>query len=33
MIIPGTSPNPDEKHIALANRRGLAISQSHFEVM
>lgn len=33
MIIPGTSPNPDEKHIALANRRGLVTSQSHFEVM
>jgi hypothetical protein len=33
MIIPGTSPNPDERHIALANRRGLAVSQSHFEVM
>ena len=22
MVIPGTSPNPDERHIALANRRG-----------
>lgn len=33
MIIPGTTPNPDEPQIELANNRGLAISQSHFEVM
>eukprot|EP00038_Savillea_parva_P011295 m.196480 g.196480 ORF g.196480 m.196480 type:complete len:864 (-) comp19831_c0_seq1:58-2649(-) len=33
MIIPGTSPNPDERHIALANRRGLTVSQSHFEIV
>ena len=32
MIIPGTSPNPDERHIALASRRGLTSSQSHFEI-
>jgi hypothetical protein len=29
----GTTPNPDEPHIALANRRGLVVSQSHFEVV
>ena len=33
MVIPGTSPNPDERHIALANRRGLTTSQSHFEIV
>ena len=33
MIIPGTSPNPDEGQIALANRRGLVVSQSHFEIV
>jgi len=32
-VIPGTSPNPDERQIALANRRGLAVSQSHFEIV
>ena len=33
MIIPGTSPNPDEPSLALANRRGLTLSQSHFEIV
>jgi len=33
MIIPGTTPNPDERHIALASRRGLTVSQSHFEIV
>eukprot|EP00040_Diaphanoeca_grandis_P030556 m.180759 g.180759 ORF g.180759 m.180759 type:complete len:817 (-) comp32035_c1_seq2:48-2498(-) len=33
LVIPGTSTNPDESHIALASRRGLAIHQSHFEIV
>ena len=33
LVIPGTSTNPDERHIALAARRGLAIHHSHFEVV
>ena len=33
MIIPGTSPNPDEPSLTLASRRGLTLSQSHFEIV
>jgi hypothetical protein len=29
---PGTSTNPDERHIGLASKRGLAIHHSHFEI-
>eukprot|EP01062_Namystynia_karyoxenos_P065311 TRINITY_DN5879_c0_g1_i1.p1 TRINITY_DN5879_c0_g1~~TRINITY_DN5879_c0_g1_i1.p1 ORF type:complete len:843 (+),score=292.85 TRINITY_DN5879_c0_g1_i1:230-2530(+) len=32
MVVPGTSTNPDERHLRLASRRGLAVSQSHFEI-
>eukprot|EP00039_Didymoeca_costata_P032960 m.40100 g.40100 ORF g.40100 m.40100 type:complete len:827 (+) comp9627_c0_seq1:100-2580(+) len=33
MIIPGTSPNPDEKSLKLAFKRGIVVSQSHFEIL
>ncbi len=33
MIVPGTTPYPDEKSLKLANRRGLIISQSHWETV
>ena len=33
LIVPGTTTNADEPHIALAHRRGLAIAHSHFEIV